>query len=88
MIRPVSGALLIASLLAACVPPLQAPEAQSLARDRLAKYCRKGGCGEYKLGHTQKLKDRWLVDFEAPRYRFTVAVEDNGNAKVTVWNRQ
>jgi hypothetical protein len=80
------GALVIASL-SACLAPMKAPEAQSIARDQLAKYCRKGGCGAYTLGRTQKIKDRWLVDFEAPRHRFTVTVEDNGSAKVTTWDK-
>ena len=81
-----SGALIIASL-CACMAPMKAPEAQSIARDQLARYCRKTPCGDAKLGRTQKIKDRWLVDFEAPRHRFTVTVEDNGSAKVTTWDR-
>jgi len=87
MTRPFAGALLVATGLAACMAPMQAPEAQGIARDRLARYCRNGGCGAYALGHTQKIGDRWLVDFEAPRHRFTVTVEDNGSAKVTTWDR-
>ena len=87
MTRPFLGALLIMTCLAACMAPMQAPEAQSIARARLAKYCRGGACGDVTLGRTQKIKDRWLVDFEAPRHRFTVTVEDNGSAKVTTWDR-
>ena len=86
MIRPLSGALVIISL-SACLAPMRAPEAQSIAREYLAKYCRKTPCGDAKLGHTQKIKDRWLVDFEAPSHRFTVTVEDNGSGKVTAWDK-
>jgi very-short-patch-repair endonuclease len=39
------------------------------------------------MARTQKIKSRWLVDFEAPRQKFTVIVEDDGNAKVTVWDK-
>ena len=28
-----------------------------------------------------------LVDIDAPRQKFTVIVEDDGNSKVTVWNK-
>ncbi|HJS44766.1 MAG TPA: hypothetical protein VJ753_00045 [Rhizomicrobium sp.] len=61
-------------------------EAQGIARERLVNYC-KGRCGTFTLARTQKIKKRWLVDFEAPRQKFTVIVEDNGNAKVTVWDK-
>lgn len=86
---PFAGAFtgLTVLTLCACFAPMRAPEAQGIARDRLARYCRNGGCGAYQLGHTQKIKDRWLVDFEAPRHRFTVIVEDNGSAKVTTWDK-
>jgi len=61
-------------------------EAQGIAQQRLVKYCN-GRCGAFTLARTQKIKDRWLVDFEAPRQTFTVTVEDDGNAKVTVWDK-
>ena len=61
-------------------------EAQDIARQRVVKYC-SGRCGALTLAHTQKIKSRWLVDIDAPRQKFTVIVEDNGNSKVTVWNK-
>jgi len=79
--------LFVLIALGACMAPMQAREAQSIARDELNRYCRNGGCGSYTLGHTQKIKSRWLVDFEAPQHRFTVIVENNGSAKVTTWDR-
>lgn len=61
-------------------------EAQGIARERLVRYCG-GQCGSFALGKTQRIKNRWLVDFDGSRQKFTVIVEDNGNAKVTVWNK-
>ena len=43
--------------------------------------------GALALAHTQKIKSRWLVDFEAPHQKFTVIVENDGNSKVTVWDK-
>lgn len=61
-------------------------EAQTIARERVVKYC-SGRCGALALAHTQKIKNRWLVDFEAPRQKFTIIVEENGNSRVTVWDK-
>jgi hypothetical protein len=33
------------------------------------------------------MKDRWLVDFDAPRHKLSVLVDDGGNTEVTVWNK-
>jgi hypothetical protein len=76
----------IASGLSGCFAPLTLREAQDVAHERLVKYC-SSRCGTLTLAHTQKIKNRWLVDFEAPRQKFTVIVEDDGNSKVTVWNK-
>ncbi len=84
-----NGGLCIAiasALLAGCVSPMTTREAQAIANARLTRYCN-GHCGTLTLAHTQKFKNRWLVDFEAPRHKFTVIVEDDGNAKVTTWDK-
>ncbi len=73
-------------MLAGCVAPMTTREAQGVARERLVKYC-SGRCGALALAHTQKIKNRWLVDFDAPRQKFTVIVENNGNSRVTVWDK-
>ena len=65
---------------------MSAREAQSIASARLTRYCG-GKCGAVTLGRTQRIKSRYLVDFEAPRQRFTVIVENDGNAKVTAWDK-
>jgi hypothetical protein len=82
-----SGAAALAVLfLAGCMGPMNTREAQVIASNRLNKYCR-GRCGALTLAHTQKINKRWLVDFEAPRQKFTVIVEDDGNAQVTAWQK-
>ena len=45
-------------------------EAQDIAHERVVKYCG-SRCGALTLARTQKIKSRWLVDFEAPRQKFT-----------------
>jgi hypothetical protein len=75
-----------AAALAGCIAPMTTQEAQDIAHARLTRYCN-GRCGALTLAHTQKIKDRWLVDFEAPRQKFTVIVKDDGNAKVTAWDK-
>ena len=72
--------------LAGCASPMTTREAQDIASTRLTKYC-DGRCGAFTLARTQKIKSRWLVDFEAPRQKFTVIVEDDGNSRVTVWDK-
>jgi hypothetical protein len=80
------GAAVIAILLGGCVAPMTTREAQDVARERVVQYC-SGRCGALTLSHTQKIKSRWLVDYEAPRQKFTVIVEDDGNSRLTVWNK-
>jgi len=65
---------------------MAAREAQDLAQDRMARYCQ-NRCGTLHLTRAQKIKDRWLVDFEAPQEKFTVIVENDGNSKVTAWSK-
>ena len=89
MIRPVLGAFAfvsVAALLGGCAAPMTTREAQQIASTRLNKYCR-GHCGTVTMARTQKIKDRWLVDFEAPQEKFTVIVENDGNSKVTAWQK-
>jgi very-short-patch-repair endonuclease len=78
--------LLTMAALGGCFAPMTTREAQDIAHQRLVKYCN-GRCGALALARTQKIKSRWLVDFEAPRQKFTVIVETDGNAKVTAWQK-
>lgn len=86
MKRKPSFLLLAASVLAGCIAPMTTREAEHIASTSLNKYCR-GRCGALTLAHTQKINHRWLVDFEAPREKFTVIVESDGNSKVTAWSK-
>jgi hypothetical protein len=88
MTRPFRGGVFILCLIAlgGCFAPMNQREAQDIATVRLDKYCR-GNCGAVKLSSAQKIKDRWLVDFDAPRHKFTVTVENDGNSKVTTWDK-
>jgi hypothetical protein len=88
-VRPaLRGAAVLLTLipLAGCFAPMSTREAQSIASQRLERYCA-GKCGAFALGHTQRIKNRWLVDFDSSRQRFTVIVENDGNAKVTAWDK-
>ena len=89
MIAPLRGAFIVISTaaLAGCFAPMTTREAQNIANTRLIKYCN-SQCGTLTLGRTQRIKNRWLVDFDSPRQRFTVIVENDGNAKVTAWDKE
>ena len=72
--------------MAGCFAPMSTREAQSIASSQLTRYCA-GKCGAFALGHTQRIKNRWLVDFDSPRQRFTVIVENDGNSRITAWDK-
>jgi hypothetical protein len=84
----VRGAVSIALLtaLGGCFAPMTTREAQGIANERLTRYC-KNRCGAVTLAATQRINDRWLVEFDAPRHKFTVTVEADGNARVDTWNK-
>ncbi len=88
MARAARGGIIIAASLAVmgCIAPMTEREAQRTANVRLTKYCNKR-CGALTMARTQQFKDRWLVDFEDPSHKFTVTVENDGNTKVTTWNK-
>ena len=66
--------------------PMSAREARDIAHTRLDKYCA-GTCGTLAWSNTQKIKKRWLVDFEGQRQKFTVIVENDGNSTITAWDK-
>jgi hypothetical protein len=88
VITPLRGLaiLILSAALAGCMAPMSAREARDIAHTRLDRYCR-GTCGQLAWSNTQKLKKRWLVDFEGQRQKFTVIVEDDGNSTVTAWEK-
>lgn len=90
MSTPKRGLFLIGLIgiaaLGACAGPMAAREARERAQDRMTRYCQ-GRCGALQLTRAQKIKDRWLIDFDSPAHRFTVTVDNGGNAKVDVWDK-
>ena len=62
-------------------------EAQMIAAAGLRRFCRDQPCGPTRLVSAQKIKDRWLVDFDGQKQKFTVIVEDDGNSTVTAWDK-
>jgi hypothetical protein len=78
--------LVIGMALSGCLAPMTAREARDIAHSRLDKYCQ-GRCGTLAWNNTQKIRKRWLVDFEDQRQKFTVIVEGDGNSRVTVWQK-
>jgi hypothetical protein len=88
MIRSFRGAFIAISLVAlgGCFAPMTTREAQQIASNQVTQYCA-GRCGALTVGHTQKIKNRWLVDLDATRQKFTVIVETDGNSKLTAWDK-
>jgi hypothetical protein len=62
-------------------------EAELRAGRSLRSFCADTTCGTPRLVKAQKIKDRWLVDFETPRGLYTVAVDSGGNTNVSVWDK-
>jgi len=74
-------------LLAGCAGPVNQREAETLASRSLRKFCAASPCGAPRLVKTERLKDRWMVDFDAPNGLYTVAVDRSGNTEVTAWDK-
>jgi hypothetical protein len=62
-------------------------EAELRASRSLRSFCQQTPCGAPRLLKAQKIKDRWLVDFETQGGLYTVAVGQGGNTDVTVWDK-
>jgi hypothetical protein len=58
-----------------------------LASHSLRSFCAASPCGAPRLVKSQKLKGRWLVDFDTPNGLYTVAVDGAGNTNVSVWDK-
>lgn len=74
-------------LAAGCAGPMSQREAEDYASRRMARFCTTV-CGAYRITGAQRMKDRWLVDFDAPRHKLAVLVDDGGNTQVTVWDKR
>jgi hypothetical protein len=62
-------------------------EAVTRANRSLASFCRQAACDQPKLRKAQKLKDRWLVDYESQTRLYTVMVDNGGNSQVSLWDK-
>jgi hypothetical protein len=62
-------------------------EAESRASRSLRDFCVAAPCSGAHLVKAQKIKDRWLVDFETPGGLYTVAVDRGGGTNVSVWDK-
>jgi hypothetical protein len=79
--------LLCGVALAGCASPMGQREAVVRANNSLSNFCRQKACGPAKLVKAQKIKSRWLVDFETPAGLYTVVVDNGGNTQVSVWDK-
>jgi hypothetical protein len=86
--RPVRAFVVIAlvSTLAACAGPMSLREAKERAQDRMTRYCA-GTCAAIQLMGAQKIKDRWLVDFDTPARKYTIVVDIGGNTQLSIWDK-
>jgi hypothetical protein len=83
-----AASLLVCGItLAGCVSPMGQREAEVRANHSLNEFCRNAACGPAKLVKAQKLKNRWLVDFETQASLYTVMVDQGGNTQVSVWDK-
>ena len=96
MIRPVRGATIIlvcsavlASLiLAGCATVLSQRQALTYATAGLNRFCAETGpCEPRQISGAQRLKQGWLIDFDAPNTRYGVMVHDNRVTEVSVWKK-
>src|ERR1700722_19655244 len=96
MIRPVRGAtfkfllpaLACCLMLAGCAHVLNQRLALTYATARLNRFCTESGpCEPRKLIGAQRLKQGWLIDFDAASARYGVLVHDNRVTEVSVWKK-
>ena len=64
-------------------------EAVRIAGRSLTRFCRdRSDCRPVHLAHAEKIKDRWLIEYDSPANVFGVAVESDGNTDVSVWDKK
>lgn len=83
----IGGTALIFLFLAGCAAPMGEREAQLRASRSLRDFCAGAACGTPRMTKSQKIRDRWLVDFETAGGLYTVTVDPGGNTNVTVWDK-
>jgi hypothetical protein len=89
MSRPIWGAVIFPVLLLGCAAPMTLADAKHTADREVTRFCRqKGDCGKLLQTRAQRVKDRWLVDYDSNGRVLTVAVDDDGNARLDIWNKK
>ena len=86
----IGAALSLLTILVAggCAAPMSQREAVGLANTSLLKFCSdRGGCAQLRVAHSQKIKDRWLIEYDAALDRYGVAVDSGGNTAISVWDK-
>jgi hypothetical protein len=75
--------------LAGCAGPMSQAEAVRMAGRGLTKFCReRSDCRPVRFAHAQKLKGRWLIEYDSPANVFGVAVAEDGTTDVSVWDKK
>jgi hypothetical protein len=90
MTRPARGAIFLISfaILAGCTPVLTQRQALNYATARLNRFCTESGpCEPRQISGAQRLKQGWLIDFDAASARYGVMVHDNRVTEVSVWKK-
>jgi hypothetical protein len=87
MIRILAGVALCVLVLAGCASPMSQREAETRAGRSLRDFCASASCGAVHLVKAEKIKDRWLVDYETSGGLYTVAVDRGGSTDVSVWDK-
>ncbi len=89
MPRHPGGLLLGLLVIAGCAGPMTLPQAKAEADKRVMRYCKaRSDCGPLVQTKSQRLKDRWLLDYDTSGRVLTVAVDDTGVTRLDVWNKK
>lgn len=84
-----AAGLFLLLALCGCAGAMSQREAVQTATASLRKYCRGGAaCSNLRVLQTQKIKDRWLIEFDAAAKTFGVAVQPDGNTDISVWDKK
>ena len=84
---PAIALIALGIMLSGCAGPMGQREATARANRSLSEFCRAKPCGALRMLKAQKLKDRWMVDYDAPGALYTVAVNRSGATDVSVWTK-
>lgn len=79
----------LCAALAGCAGALTLPQAKTFADRNVTRYCRgQNDCGKLLQIKAQRLNGRWLIDYDSKGRVLTVAVDDDGNTRLDIWNKK